>query len=477
MTLRAGSLISALLLLVPLATTACGSRTPLFELGVSGTDDGGRDGIAPCPPSCGGPEFDAPRPPTEDGGFPDGELPDVEIGPFDGAFPPESGPNPDVVSIDVFVPDAGFPATHPAMPSDPSSGGPVLSTPNLIPVFYTGDSEQTTLTDMLTNLGASPYWSATTSEYGVSGATLGTSIVLTTAAPTSIDDSAIQSWLQTNLDGSDTTWGTPGPEDVFILFYPSTTLITLDGYKSCSYFGGYHNETSGSTGIIHYAVLPRCSGIDGLTAEQELTFALSHEIVEATTDPQPYTDPAYVDPDNNDVAWGIIAGGELADMCEFVPNIQITPAAPFDYTVQRTWSNASAAASHDPCVPIPAGEVYFNSAPVMGDTISLDQGFGPFSTVGVEVALGGSKTIPVDLYSDGPTSGPWTIQAVDVASQYNGEATALTFSFDKTSGENGDVVHLTINAVRKDPMYGGEIFILVSTLGGMQTLWFGAVGN
>jgi hypothetical protein len=457
----------ALLLLVVAA--GCGGK--ILEGGAFDSD-GGDDVVSPCPP-CGhtGPEEDAQRPlpeaSTEDVPF----FPDVE--PID-VSPIDTGP-PDVRAKDAGT-DVGFPAAHPAMPSIPSAGGTVLETPNFIPIFYSGDSEETTVEAMLGSLGASSYWSSTTFEYGVKSATVGTSIVVTTAAPTTIDDSAIQTWLQTNLDGSDSTWGTPAPGDVYVVFYPSTTLITLDGYKSCSYFGGYHNETMGSSGMITYAVLPRCAGGDGLSAEQELTFALSHEIIEATTDPLPYTEAAYLQPAPNDVAWGLIAGGELADMCEFVPNISITPPSPFAYTVQRTWSNASAAASHDPCVPIPTGEVYFNSAPVMSDTITLTQG-APFTTNGVQISLGSSKTIPVDLYSDGPTSGPWSIQAIDVASQYNGEPTALTFGFDTTSGTNGDVVNLTITAVRKDPNYGGELFILESTLGSVQTLWFGAVGN
>jgi hypothetical protein len=385
---------------------------------------------------------------------------------------------------------ATYPAKHPPMPAVDDFGGPVFTVPNLIPIFFADDSEQATITSMLTGLGASSYWSGTTSQYCdpstldggcVTGVMVGTAIVTTDTAPTTIDDTAIQTWLQTNLNGSDPTWGSPAPGNIYLVYYPSTTTVTLSGTQSCTQFGGYHNETTDSMGNpLAYAVFPRCTATfppipsvtPALTPEQYLTFVTSRDIVEATTDPEIVTDPAYASPDMTNLAWTLLTGGEVGGMCAYVPNIDLTPSS-FPYTVQRTWSNASAAASHDPCVPIPTGEVYFNSAPVMTDTIILGSG----STVGVEVPIGMSKTIPLDLYSDGPTSGPWTIKAIDVASVYNGEKSALSFSFDKTSGQNGDVVNMTITALASDPVYGGELFVLVSTLGSEQSIWIGAVGN
>jgi hypothetical protein len=402
-------------------------------------------------------------------------------------------PKPDVLSghdasSDAPRPpsDAGvdapiYPAKHSAMPQVVNFGGKVFTTPNIVPIFFSGDSDQTTITGMLTGLGASSYWSATTSEYGVMGATVATAIVVTDAAPTTISDSEIQTWLQTNLNGSDPTWGSPAPGDIYVVFYPASTTVTSSGTQSCVNFGGYHNETTDSMGNpLAYAVIPRCSGTfppipklsSALTSVQYATFVASRDIIEATTDPEINTNPAYQSPNMNNIAWGLLAGGEVGDMCLFVPNIDVTPSS-FPYAVQRSWSNASASASHDPCVPIPAGEVYFNSAPVMTDHVILGVG----SSVGVQISVGQSKTIPIELYSDGPTTGPWTISAIDVASVYNMETPALAFAFDKNSGQNGDVVHMTITAMASDPFYSGDLFILVSTLGDTQSIWIGAVGN
>jgi len=78
----------------------------------------------------------------------------------------------------------------------------------------------------------------------------------------------------------------------------------------------------------------------------------------------------------------------------------------------------------------PSGEVYFNSALVPTDNVIFQ---GEFVTHGVKIPLGTSRTVEVDLYSDGPTSGPWTL----AASATVGE---LGLSFDVSSGVNGDKV-------------------------------------
>ena len=148
----------------------------------------------------------------------------------------------------------------------------------------------------------------------------------------------------------------------------------------------------------------------------------------------------------------------------------------YDYTVQRVWSNKAAAAGQDPCVPAAPGP-YFNSAPVLDDTITMSLQGQSVATKGVSIPIGQSKTIELDLFSDGPTGGPWTVQAIDLTNALQqASATALTFTFDKTNGQNGDKLHMTITAQAKGT-YGIEEFLLVSRLGARATLWIGAVGS
>ena len=143
--------------------------------------------------------------------------------------------------------------------------------------------------------------------------------------------------------------------------------------------------------------------------------------------------------------------------------------------MQRVWSNKAAAAGHDPCQPQGASP-YFNSAPVLGDKIPVvGSPLGSFTTKGVKIPVGTSKTIELDLYSDAPTSGPWKISVMD-ASVFFGGSPSLSFTLDKTEGKNGDKVNLTIKALAKSSL-GASPFWIQNDLGGVSTVWIGLVGN
>src|SRR5262249_30081313 len=143
-----------------------------------------------------------------------------------------------------------------------------------------------------------------------------------------------------------------------------------------------------------------------------------------------------------------------------------TKFAGFDYTVQRVWSNRQASAGHDPCQPALPGEVYFNASPVMTDTVDLGLEMG--KPKGVAIPLGQSKTIAVDLFSDGPTSGPWTVSAENA---FPGEP-YLGFSLDETTGANGDRLMLTITLLQAPP-HNFAPFFVKSSLNGHDNYWIG----
>ncbi|HEX7602618.1 MAG TPA: hypothetical protein VF316_13470, partial [Polyangiaceae bacterium] len=93
----------------------------------------------------------------------------------------------------------------------------------------------------------------------------------------------------------------------------------------------------------------------------------------------------------------------------------------------------------------------------------------------VQVPVGQSKTIDVQLFSDGPTD-DWTVQAVD-STYVSGGAAELSFSWDKQLGNNGDVLKLTITRV-KNGQYAGSEFIIYSQKGPkVAQMWFGFVAN
>ncbi len=386
-----------------------------------------------------------------------------------GRVPVDSGQTQDDATSDSGVP---FPAWHPPAPQVISFGGAVLSPVKIVPVFYAGDPLQSKVEQMLQQLPQSSYWTAISKEYGVGSMTIATSIVLNEAAPTKIDDSEIAAWLAQKADGTHAPWPKAELQQMFAVFYPASTVITLQNSQSCYGFGAYHNESVVDGINFAYGVMPRCGGGGQLGPIDYLTVALSHEIVEAATDPYVQSSPAYQAVDFDHYTWSFFPGGEVADMCTY--ERQANQQLVGSFYVQRSWSNQSAKASHDPCVPA-LSQPYFNSAPDLKDTVKIGFGGGSVSTKGAKIPVGQSKTIDVYLFSDAPTSA-WSVDATDAAT-LQGQSAELSFSWDKTSGQNGDVLHLTIKAL-KASNYGISLFVLRSQQGGgAEHLWYGTVGN
>jgi hypothetical protein len=368
------------------------------------------------------------------------------------------------------APDAGpfVEAPHDTPPQVVPLGGPVTAAPKIVPIFFQNDSTmQMGIEQFLAALATSSYWTTTTSEYGVGAMTIEPTIVSTDTPPTS--DDALKTWLAAQTDGTHAGWPTPDGNTIYAVFLPSGVSISTPFGSSCSAFGGYHDETMSGTTKLIYALLPRCSpSLDSLTA------VTSHELVEAATDPFPFTNGAYQETDPEHLVWSAIPGGELGDMCEYVAAAEQRLVG--NYVVQRTWSNASAAAGHDPCVPV-MSVPYRTAAPVLTEDVMIDlqDGTGMHPTKGVQVTTGSSKTIEVDLFSDADAS-DWTLAAID-ASELGGSGGELSLQLDQTTGHNGDKLHLTITRV-KDGAGGGSEFVLSSRQNNHSvSLWWGYVAN
>jgi hypothetical protein len=380
-------------------------------------------------------------------------------GPPDASMPEDSGTDSGVA----------IPAWHPPAPQVISYGGGVLQAPTIIPVFYASDPLQSKVEQMLQGLPQSTYWTAISKEYGVGAISIASSIVLNDTPPSKIDDSEIATWLGTNVDGTHAPWPKADGSQIYAIFYPQSTVITLQGSQSCYGFGAYHEESITKIGLnFPYAVMPRCGG--GMAIDS-LTVAVSHEIIEAATDPFVQSTPAYQAVDFDHYTWAFFPGGEVGDMCAF--ERQAEQKLVGNFMVQRSWSNVSAKASHDPCVPALA-QPYFNSAPDFKDKIKLNFGGGGVTTKGMKIPIGQSGTVDVYLFADAPT-GPWNVEAVDAAS-FQGQNPELSFEWDKTTGQNGDVLHLKVTALQASN-YGVSLFVIRSDQNGIEHLWYGAVVN
>ena len=362
------------------------------------------------------------------------------------------------------------------MPRVVTYGGPVLTHPKVLPIVFAGDPFANDIRVFTSTLGQTAYWNTIASEYGVGPLTGEAAVVVPETPPASIANDQIPAWLSSKMTAG--VLPMPDGSTIYAIFYPSGTIITSGGAaQSCVANYGYHDEGTAPNGAAYpFAVLPRCHNA-WQSDLANLTNATSHEYLEASTDPLTETAKAYYDVDPDHYAWAVLAGGpaEIGDMCTVVIGADYYGPPGFPYVVQRMWSNAAAAAGHDPCVPAETGP-YFNAAPVLDDAITINAGnAGKVATRGVRIPVGQTRTIEVDLYSDAPTNGPWNVQAADLGKLAK-KAPLLDLSLDRATGQNGDKLNLTITPLQSNT-YGIEVFFLVSSLAGRESIWVGLVGN
>jgi hypothetical protein len=370
--------------------------------------------------------------------------------------------------------DPTYPTKHPAMPLVDFNGGTILTAPHIIPITVDGDTMRTDLEHFSSIITTTKWWDAVRAGYcdnngncvgqGDSGDPV--HLATTDFPTTSFTDSSqggaatLQDWITSMISSG--KFPAPTDNTLYAIFLPSDSYtVNLDGSTSCGEFGGYHNSYAypGTAGVdggaaavggatIQYALVPRCG------AEEITTVATSHEFIEASTDPHVGSGTAYY---MQDQLWSL-EGGEVGDLCVTQDNSDEYQES--GLSVQRSWSNIAAKASHEPCVPAPAGDVYFNVAP---------------ATEQFPLKVGATKTIALTAFSDAPTPN-WTISGVDYAQEFEGTQT-LQFAFDKTIVNNGTKVNMTITVIAQPPsdFQGAALFSIHSQSGSMTQRWPGAV--
>jgi hypothetical protein len=305
---------------------------------------------------------------------------------------------------DVGRPDAsdagegGFVAAAHTLPIIPDEGGPELTHPLLVSVTYANDSQRAFVEQLGAYLVTSPWLTAVGPEYGIAHGTH-QNVELPMSAPSSITSTEIEALVESlvhagtlpdsdagvlarelprDSDGGLTDAG-PDPWDgggdggppvrmppiIYMMYFPATTAITIEGSALCDVTGGgYHYQTPLSSygQAFSFAVITECPGSD----EAELVQATSHEFIEASTDPS-QGDYAYSISDLAD-PWSYF-GGEVGDLCSL-----LTPQwSEGGYSgIQRVYSDKAASEGGDPCLPAP--EPYYGTGLVPGTAQEITPG-------------------------------------------------------------------------------------------------------
>jgi hypothetical protein len=357
-------------------------------------------------------------------------------------------------------------APHAPLPQVIDSGGPVSGSPRWAFVTFPGDPLRDDVKTFLNDLAASAYWMAAVGEYGIGPATV-TPIVVADQPPKTIDDNGIATYLASHLSPRASGWPPPDANTVYVLFYPAETSVT----GLCTTYLGYHSNSFLSDGTqFAYAVIPRCPN-SGASQLDFVTWVSSHELAEAATDPFFFGAPAYKDA--SDYAWQQWngGGGEVGDMCSFRPGSTWRDPE-LGYLMQRIWSNAEASAGHDPCVPHPSGDVYFQAAPDATDavTVTFSSGSPSVNSTGLQIPVGMIRTVDVHIFSDAPTDA-MTVWAEEWPIAPVPDSPDLVMAWDATSGHNGDTLHLTIGVQTDHAGEGHEYFIVYAQLGDLVQQW------
>ena len=368
-------------------------------------------------------------------------------------------------------------APHGPLPQLKYQGGPLLLTPKIVTVTFDGDANASALETFDDAIVGSAWWTEVTAAFcNGAGACIGPGssgghVELTTAPAMSYTDSTSggPSSLQLFVSQEVASGAFPAPDanTLYVIYFPASTTITLgeggdESGTSCEQFGGYHNSLVATPGAARtaYVVIPECAPRQGSNLDplQSLTFAASHEIVEASSDPVQTTTTLgyYLDlGDETVLGWDLVAGGEAADLCVDVTGLHQDETTAEGYMVQRIWSNANAAAGIDPCIPVPAHDIYFNVAP---------EGTSSF----IVLEVGQSATFEADAFSTAAMAS-WTLGGVDWASaQKEVNDPLLTFTFNGEKSvvvNNGDKVQITVTLDADPGELGGADGWLLSTAG------------
>lgn len=261
------------------------------------------------------------------------------------------------------------------LPTAETVGGPVLASPRVQPIYFKGFPYPTDMDTFVSRLSASTYWSTVVAEYGVGALVATPGYATGVTVPATVTEATLPGLLEAALTEGAAALGPPRSDTVYSLFFDPATKFVIEGLTFCGRGdpSAFHDELTVGTTPVAVTIIPTCGTLasaQSLTGVQVLTLTLSHELVESVTDPLARSNPAYTAIDRDHILWAIaLNGAEVADLCENEQPVFATPGD-IGYPVQRIWSNAGAKAGTGPCVPVPAGEIFFQAVADMSDHAS-----------------------------------------------------------------------------------------------------------
>ena len=320
-------------------------------------------------------------------------------------------------------------------PIVPDQGDPTVTTPNLIFMTYSDDTNQAFFNQYGVWIADGGYLPQVAGQYGVGNGTvqfvnLGNSNTGPTPAPTgtTTNQNAFPDYLQGLLTAG--TIPAYQPNNLYVLILPATWS---DSTAFCESAGGYHTYfTDNNNNNDLYAIIPYCASAGTAQAAFEFEqIAVSHEVVEGTTDP---LITSYQIQDQNN-PWFYL-GGEVGDLC--ASNSTSYQSANGMFNAQLIWSNQAVQAGEVPCQPWSASNTYYS---IIGPATMVTGAAGTTVQVPITGWTNNGSTTEFELaVEDGDYGVSFSTSPTLTSSTLsNGQSTTvnLTIPAGTPSGESG----------------------------------------
>jgi hypothetical protein len=307
---------------------------------------------------------------------------------------------------------------HEPLPLVPNQGGKTLSALQLVTITFSADPNSSQDAGFGDFVVGSSWLKTVGADYGLQSATHVKKVQLTQNAGATVTDAQIQSLIASQIQNGTLP---SGDQVLYLIYYPPGTTVqsAFNGADTCvdlgggEMIGGYHWEGKHGVTPFSYSVVPTCKN----ESLADIQSSASHELMEGTTDPLPYSSPAWVLADMNN-PWSYL-DGEVGDFCEGYDTTES------GYRLTRIWSNTAAkAGDRDPCIPAPSTPYYNVTA-----TPSTVQTIAPGQSVTLELEAWASVQVP-----------PWMLSA----STLGGGSFMPQLSLDVSSIGPGQTAHLTV---------------------------------